>query len=497
MFPGFFRPRSNCYRLPNDWFDIWANVRQETGRTRILGLLKVTEYTIKWTWGDRNFDEPVRISRRAFQYGRQQGSRRLDRGTGLGSRCLEESLRSAEQIGLLEQHADGNGGPTFLPHLRPPTDDEAGFPLDEAEAVSRQGFERPTANYFLVPGLWTDLTAGISSEILILTVEYCFRHQWGWQAGWDEPCWLTDEEVAHGRRYRSKERQGQRYDNGIGYSVERVRDALNEAVARGWAVWRNEDGHKQYALHLKGMTVAEDGEFLGFEQSEEEAERASSKPAPRATPPSPAGDDELARLKAQVADLTAKVEVLQALLQNTDATTATGDERKAPQDERKALQDERKAPTGRKESAYYTDTSPDTSPTPPPDTAALDAGGCDGGGVGEDGVLLERLTALTPPMSREAAARLIADYGTQPVQAWLDVLAGDPTVRSVAALLTHKLRAGETPPANGHDPRVEADCPLCRGSGVIRPDVPAADPDHGKALPCPRCRAKAAGAQLA
>ena len=51
MFPGFFRPKSNFYRLPNDWFDIWANIRQKTGRSRILALLKIVEYVIKWTWG--------------------------------------------------------------------------------------------------------------------------------------------------------------------------------------------------------------------------------------------------------------------------------------------------------------------------------------------------------------------------------------------------------------------------------------------------------------
>lgn len=50
-------------------------------------------------------------------------------------------------------------------------------------------------------------------------------------------------------------------------------------------------------------------------------------------------------------------------------------------------------------------------------------------------------------MSSDVASRLISEYGEQPVCAWLDVLEHDPTVRSVPALLTHKLRAGETPPS--------------------------------------------------
>ena len=123
MFPGFFRPKSNFYRLPNDWFDIWADVRRMTGRSRILALLKIVEYVIKWTWGYQNYDEPIRISRRDFYRGRRKGGRLLDRGTKLSSRSIEKALDLLEKIGLIQivENGDSNG-PSFIPRLRPEED---------------------------------------------------------------------------------------------------------------------------------------------------------------------------------------------------------------------------------------------------------------------------------------------------------------------------------------------------------------------------------------
>jgi hypothetical protein len=65
----------------------------------------------------------------------------------------------------------------------------------------------------------------------------------------------------------------------------------------------------------------------------------------------------------------------------------------------------------------------------------------------------------------------------------------DPTVRSVAALLTYKLKNGETPPDNGHHHQPEScgACSFCHGDGAVVLDVPESDPDYGKAIPCPYC----------
>jgi len=126
VFPGFQRPRSNFYRLPNDWFAAWRAARATRGGGRIVGPLKASEYVLKWTWGYQNFDRPLRINWHNFQYGRLIGQTRQDRGTGLSSRILGEALDTAVALGFLERHGDP-ARPCYLPHLRPAAEDVPGF----------------------------------------------------------------------------------------------------------------------------------------------------------------------------------------------------------------------------------------------------------------------------------------------------------------------------------------------------------------------------------
>jgi len=79
---------------------------------RIVGPLKATAYVVKWSWGYQNYDRPVRISWRHFQFGRVIGKLRLDRGTGLSSRILGEALETAMTLGFLERHGDAKH-PTY------------------------------------------------------------------------------------------------------------------------------------------------------------------------------------------------------------------------------------------------------------------------------------------------------------------------------------------------------------------------------------------------
>lgn len=424
-FRGFFRPRSNFYRLPNDWFEVWAWARRASGRARIVGLLKVVEYVIKWTWGHQNYDQPVRISRREFEHGRRRGRKRLDRGTGLTSTPLVAAIRLAEQLMLLDVRQEDDG-PSYLPRLCPEENRSHMFlPRDGEEW---RGFLPPKANYFLVPEIWTDLMADITSETEILAVEYFFRHTWGWEGGWNEPCWMTVEEVAEGRRYRSVDRRGAQYDGGIGYSVRAVRDALRQAVEHGWLVWRwNRHGQIEYALHLDGMIVSAEGEFLGFAGAEGESRPLAEQGRPLREETLPPAEESRPHI-------------------NPDT---------------------------------FSDTSSDTTTRHP----------CTDGGGDAHTRLLQRLTSLDPPMSREDAAKLIAAYGHGPIQDWLGALENDPTVRSVSALLIHKLRTGQTPPGDGHSQTV-AQCPLCGGTGVVRIGGPDGDPDHGRTIPCPRCQGR-------
>ena len=527
MFDGFYRPRANFYRLPNDWFDIWRELRETTGRNRVLAPLKAVAYTIKWTWGYQNFEEPVRLAWRDFQFGRREDGRRLDRGTGLSSGHLEETLTFVERVGLLEiVHREGDDGPSFLPRLRPSAEDPPGF-LGQAVEIEGEkgepfpGFDDPTANYFKLPAIWTDLTRDVKSETLILAVEYFFRHTWGWQGG-DGPRWMEVDDVADGRRYRSAERSGERYDRGIGYSRRSVRKALKRAVERGWLVWRpkGRGRGREYALHLQGMRVADDGRWLGAAEDAEHANQqkpvsvgkpSQQSPGSRSEGQTPSSDPsseptameaEVLRLRRQVAALERTMSVLLELLRQAgvDVHAALPEASEAETEGSEALTERSEAETEGSEAETEGSEAPliqtlqeDTSPTPPPDTSACRG---DGGGGGAGGVassepqLIGRLTGLDAPMSPERAAALIAEYGAASVGAWLDVLEDAPGVRNVAGLLVHKLQNGETPPDNGRttqDPGRDEACPYCHGTGTIRIAAPAAGAEEPDRIPCPHC----------
>ena len=244
MFAGFSRPRESFYRLPNDWFDILADLRAREQRRRIASLVRLVEYIIKWTWGRLNFEGYVRLTFDELQHGkvigRQDGRRlRADRGTGLPRSGLNEALSDALRYGLLERITDDHDAARVRHAYRVrlakeettpegPTSPDTPFP----------GFRSPQTNYFIVPKIWTDLIADETSDVLILAVEYLFRHCWGWGRA-DEMHWFSAEDVALGRPYRTVGEGGvRRYDRGIGYAVDSVRRALEAGVERGWLVWR-------------------------------------------------------------------------------------------------------------------------------------------------------------------------------------------------------------------------------------------------------------------
>lgn len=266
QFAGFAPPTSNYYRLPNDWFDIWRAARETLAEgdrpARIVAPLKITEYVIKHSWGWQNFNDPIRLSRSDMRQGRQGKNGRLDAGTGLGSEAtISRGIELAINLGLLEQIAHNQDAARqeryYLPRLDPQAVDD--IPTESAEFV---GFSTPTQNYFVVPKSWSDTAAGIRSEVLILSIEYLFRHTWGWQLRDGQVRWLDADEVTNGRRYRSAERQGERYDAGTGYSVRQVRSALSDGVERGLLVWRSgADGQREYALRMDWMRGIIDGHY--------------------------------------------------------------------------------------------------------------------------------------------------------------------------------------------------------------------------------------------
>lgn len=241
-FEGFVRPQANFYRLPLTWFDTLRVLREQHERRRIVALIRLTEYVIKWTWGQGNFDGGVRLTLDELHSGkvssRVDGARvRLDRGTGLPHKTLLPTIDDALSFGLLTRTklTDDRARVKNLYAVAQAPDEPVPAPAPDAPFV---GFARPETNYFIVPKYWTDLTAGVASETLILSVEYLFRHCWNWSRV-DEAHWLNVDEIAHGRLSRNNHNANPtRYDQGIAYSERKVRDALAEAVTREWIVWR-------------------------------------------------------------------------------------------------------------------------------------------------------------------------------------------------------------------------------------------------------------------
>lgn len=99
-FAGFERPTSNFFRMPNEWTDITAEIRN-------LSELKVVEYILRHTWGYQEYDVKKHITIDEFVSGRRrQDGSRMDLGTGLSERAVYDGLRLAVERGLIEQEVD-------------------------------------------------------------------------------------------------------------------------------------------------------------------------------------------------------------------------------------------------------------------------------------------------------------------------------------------------------------------------------------------------------
>lgn len=544
MFTGFAYPEANWYRLPNDWFDVWADLRQQTGRARIKGPLLVTEYVIKHTWGWQNFDTPVRLSWHDFQYGRRTGPRNLDHGTGLARRALRLAITDVQAWGLLEHPRDAAGQPTYTyrPRMLPPDPDT---PAAWADADGEwRGFAPPRSNFFKVPALWTDMSARLSSEVALLSVEYLFRHTWGWEK-WDgRACWLTEDEIANGRRYATRE---ERYDSGIGYSTRAVHDGLREAVTQGLLVWRDNarQNARQYALYLQGMVIGDDGEFQGWATSTVPASPAEAAgpgfPAESlqrqfAVPAEPSPQREVAapaelpphrqatvpaELSAHIVELIQRLTVLLEMLVATvtvpsglgavtdsPATSTPSEEANSPT---LAANDATEvaasspstvasspalatsSPSGEEQTPPYIQTLLDTPKTHPSSSdthgpRALDA---DTAKTDDDAEVVlpeeiqQQLAQIGFHRTRKAWREVQAVYAADPayVRQWLHHLAHTrPGDPRVAGFFRQAVLREHVPlPGMGRGPG-QADCPVCHGAGVVLDD-------RGEcAVRCPVCQ---------
>ena len=283
-FQGWERPARNFYRLPHTWFATLTRLRRAWQLRSIANLIRLVEYIIRWTWGEGHFDRPIRLTLDELEHGKVIGRRnglrlRADAGCGISGSHLSEAIQLAVDLGLITREVDrrdpGRVRQFFAPRLAdhpstPPLSppERGGNGGVEPQLTIRNrsphreapfpGFPLPHSNYFIVPKAWVSLMARTRSDTLILAMEYLMRHCWGWQARADEVHFLTADEVAHGRQYAD----GTRYDDGIGYSVERTRDALERAVADGWLVVRERTSHggrpvREYTLRRIGWPMGE------------------------------------------------------------------------------------------------------------------------------------------------------------------------------------------------------------------------------------------------
>ncbi|CAA9546602.1 MAG: hypothetical protein AVDCRST_MAG59-1355 [uncultured Thermomicrobiales bacterium] len=124
-FPGFDRPASNFFRMPNSWTDITAEIDS-------IAELKVVEYILRHTWGYQEYGLKKHITIEEFVNGRRrQDGGRLDKGTGLSERAVYDGLRKAVENGLIEEEVDDadRGRVKKFYSLRMRDDAAAGDPL--------------------------------------------------------------------------------------------------------------------------------------------------------------------------------------------------------------------------------------------------------------------------------------------------------------------------------------------------------------------------------
>ena len=251
-FDGFSEPKSNYYILPNSWFFLWQYVRKEYGN-RFSHLLKMVEYILKHAWGTNKY---VQLSANEIHSGRRsRRNKRMDTGTGISENSVRKASDFLAKIGVLIVEQDQKDKARRLRTYYPKMKEEANENVAEQTAP---GFAFPTTNYFKIPKVWTDITRKIKSGALILTVEYFFRHAWGFQN--PNGVWLTAEEIANGRKYSN----GKRYDSGTGFAVATIQRALREAIKLGLIVWIENYEYgittRLYNLRFQGVNVTDKGQ---------------------------------------------------------------------------------------------------------------------------------------------------------------------------------------------------------------------------------------------
>ena len=101
-FKGFIIPKTNYFRLPNDWLDMIRGMP--------LCEERIILYVLRHTWGYNGQEEkPKRISIDEFMNGRKKkNGDRIDGGLGLSSNSVREGVRLAVEHGYLKVEEKGH-----------------------------------------------------------------------------------------------------------------------------------------------------------------------------------------------------------------------------------------------------------------------------------------------------------------------------------------------------------------------------------------------------
>lgn len=225
-FPGFERPESNYFRVPNSFTDVAAAIDN-------LAELKIVLYVLRHTWGYQEYGITKHITVDEFAHGRKRSDgSRLDEGTGLSDPAVTQGIRRAVEHGYLVMEVDdsdrgrvkrsfrlrmadettlGPGVKDLYPYPSQlgvkdlyPRPQES-LPRSEKETLERQGDLDQN-----LTSLWSSVLALLQSRM----------------SGANFETWLAGTRIL--------QRRGRRYTVGCPseYALETIRERLGPVIAR-------------------------------------------------------------------------------------------------------------------------------------------------------------------------------------------------------------------------------------------------------------------------
>jgi hypothetical protein len=99
-FIGFSQPKSNYYKVPNEWVEILAFLDN-------VAEIKILNYLIRHTWGFQEYGIFKHLTVDEFMNGRKhKDGSRFDSGTGLSEMSVRNGIRRALEHGFIEVEID-------------------------------------------------------------------------------------------------------------------------------------------------------------------------------------------------------------------------------------------------------------------------------------------------------------------------------------------------------------------------------------------------------